>query len=404
MALTEVSLLEGEEMEKKDTTISQNTRAITALIRSTGRDVEKRHPFLASDHMGFVIWSLSIASIITSCYFYSTDSISPIAVVAICAFATSMLHELEHDLIHNLHSRAYPLLQHFMFAGILVSKMHASPWFRKELHLQHHQKSGQDDDAEERLIGLGLPVGLKRALITCHPCGSSVLSHGMGREVSWYKPIEAAKSNGATYTLFIMTSKLAMLLYVLSELIGIEQAKPYWDAISVAVYGMLIPNTIRQASLHLMSNTSHYYGNVPPKGKGIMLQNQILDVTNVFAWPAQLLCCGFGATHMLHHLVPQQNFVTRTIVFFKIRTQLPGLGVKINDIGAAPRANRHHEGTSPSSEKAQGIAWLVFCQTLGILMFPIWDTWISFHIVFEVGERVIKVIRRRRAGGSKKTA
>ena len=63
------------------------------------------------------------------------------------------------------------VLQHVFFLGIWVAKLGANPWFRKKLHLQHHTVSGQDDDAEERLIGLGLPMGMKRMAVTVHPMG-----------------------------------------------------------------------------------------------------------------------------------------------------------------------------------------------------------------------------------------
>jgi hypothetical protein len=93
-----------------------------------------------------------------------------------------------------------------MFFGIWVSKLHGSPWFRRDLHLKHHQLrwvwaalwsgcrsglwadgcavlcsaavlcSGQTADAEERLIGLGLAPGLLRMAVTVHPIGSLLVS------------------------------------------------------------------------------------------------------------------------------------------------------------------------------------------------------------------------------------
>jgi fatty acid desaturase len=108
--------------------------------------------------------------------------------VCTVAFAISLLHELEHDIIHNLYFRNALWVQDLMFLGIWLSKLHGNPWFRKEMHLKHHIVSGQTDDAEgivfvtltnilfnvlERLIGLGLPFGWKRLSVTMHPFGNS---------------------------------------------------------------------------------------------------------------------------------------------------------------------------------------------------------------------------------------
>jgi hypothetical protein len=63
--------------------------------------------------------------------------------VVINALAISLLHEMEHDLIHELYFKKAPWVQHVMFAGIWLIKSNASPWWRKYYHLRHHQYSGQ---------------------------------------------------------------------------------------------------------------------------------------------------------------------------------------------------------------------------------------------------------------------
>merc|ERR1712178_388067 len=92
--------------------------------------------------------------------------------MTLMAVAVSIMHELEHDLIHDMYFKDSKFIQHFMFAVIWVSKLNANPWWRKPMHLKHHKTSGQVDDIEERLIGLGMPLGLKRFLITISPLGS----------------------------------------------------------------------------------------------------------------------------------------------------------------------------------------------------------------------------------------
>jgi fatty acid desaturase len=102
---------------------------------------------------------------------FHEGNLSAPALVLCSMFATSILHEMEHDIIHSLWARPHLWLQHVLFAGIWLAKLGANPWFRRKLHLQHHTLSGQEDDAEERLIGLGLPMGLKRMAVTLHPMG-----------------------------------------------------------------------------------------------------------------------------------------------------------------------------------------------------------------------------------------
>jgi hypothetical protein len=98
--LSEISLEQGEELEAKDTSIQSSAKLLTSLIRTTGRQIEDRHPILKNNHLGLVIWVLCIASILGVCHqFIGGNLESPVVVVLVCAFATSLLHELEHDIV-----------------------------------------------------------------------------------------------------------------------------------------------------------------------------------------------------------------------------------------------------------------------------------------------------------------
>jgi hypothetical protein len=48
-------------------------------------------------------------------------------------------------------------MQDVMYFVIWMVKLGSNPWERKYAHLKHHKVSGQLQDFEERLIGLGLP-------------------------------------------------------------------------------------------------------------------------------------------------------------------------------------------------------------------------------------------------------
>jgi fatty acid desaturase len=95
--------------------------------------------------------------------------------IFLMAIPFSILHELEHDLIHNMYFKGQQWVQHIMFFFIWISKWSTNPWFRKIIHLRHHILSGQVEDIEERLIGLGLPFNFSRIMITFYPLTGSVL-------------------------------------------------------------------------------------------------------------------------------------------------------------------------------------------------------------------------------------
>lgn len=146
-----------------------------AIIRDAGKDWERSLPFLTwSLSLGLTIWFGALFTMGACSWAYSEGFISAKLLVLCNALAAAVLHELEHDLIHSLWAKDWPGLQDVMLAGIWVAKLGASPWFRRKLHLKHHALSGREDDAEERLIGLGMPLGLRRMAVTCHPMGEFV--------------------------------------------------------------------------------------------------------------------------------------------------------------------------------------------------------------------------------------
>ncbi|CAF5224324.1 unnamed protein product, partial [Rotaria magnacalcarata] len=101
------------------------------------------------------------------------------------ALVLSLLHELEHDIIHNLYFKSYRWIQNCMFIFIWVAKLHVSPWYRRQLHLKHHLLSGQINDAEERLIGLGLSPNYKRMAVSVHPFGGLLISDDISKDAKY---------------------------------------------------------------------------------------------------------------------------------------------------------------------------------------------------------------------------
>jgi fatty acid desaturase len=174
-------------------TVKQAERNISQAIKQAEVELRARFPFLNfQDTLGSVVFFGSLAGIAAFWKFYFNNYpgemhaflIYFITIVGI-AVCTSFLHEMEHDIVHNLYFKKLPRMQDFMFLVIWIMKLHANPWFRRELHLKHHIISGQIDDAEERLIGLGLPYGLLRLATTCHPAGMLLVTSTLARDAPW---------------------------------------------------------------------------------------------------------------------------------------------------------------------------------------------------------------------------
>eukprot|EP00598_Pedospumella_elongata_P011765 CAMPEP_0185013170 /NCGR_PEP_ID=MMETSP1098-20130426/98671_1 /TAXON_ID=89044 /ORGANISM="Spumella elongata, Strain CCAP 955/1" /LENGTH=413 /DNA_ID=CAMNT_0027542237 /DNA_START=304 /DNA_END=1545 /DNA_ORIENTATION=+ len=308
-----------------------------------------------------------------------------------------------------MYFKKHTWIQDVMFFVIWVAKLHGNPWFRREFHLKHHIVSGQIDDAEERLIGLGLPFGLERLAATLHPFGSLIVTPAIARDAKWLDVKRLNLTSAPVAFLFFGLSKL-WLLYVFTMLfVGYDQYHHYlpasqWWWIRAAAVLMCLPNILRQSCLVLMSNCSHYYGDIPEKS--VLYQNQILDHWMLF--PFQLFCVNFGATHIVHHYVPGQPFYIRELVYRRVKELMISKGVRINDFGIVCRANRYYDANSTPSQETdanitktasstvlpvdgklpftrsvspnhshmdQMLMWIGVCCTFGIVSYVVLDQW-----------------------------
>jgi hypothetical protein len=274
-------------------------KIISQAIKKADTDLRSKYPILNyQDALGGTIFLGSLAGIF-SCWAYyrnHSESYATCAVLmVIIALFTSLMHELEHDLIHNLYFKKSAFVQDFMFFCIWLSKLHGNPWFRRDLHLKHHIISGQRDDAEERLIGLGMKPGYERMAVTMHPFGSLIITPLVGREAKWLDVQKLNLTSMPVAFLFFGLNK-AWILYVLTMLVvGYDHYHLYlpaslWPFLRAANVLVCLPNIVRQACLVLMSNLSHYYGDIPEKS--VFYQNQILD--HPLLYPFQFFCMNFG--------------------------------------------------------------------------------------------------------------
>ena len=194
--------------------------------------------------------------------------------------------------------------------------------------------SGQDEDVEERLIGLGLPWGLRRMGLTVLPLLSAVVvpdiqARGAGAEAG------GGRAPDLSHPPWFWAVRAVNLLFTVLPLLAVGgwlAGLPGADALLVL---WVLPNLVRHASIVFLSSSSHYTG--IPRGD-LMVQNQVLD--HPVFWPAQLFCWNFGATHILHHFVVGQPFWRRTLVWPRVRPVLRAQGIRFNDLGTFGRANR----------------------------------------------------------------
>lgn len=252
------------------------------------------------------------------------------------ALFTSILHELEHDLIHNLYFKRQPALQNLMMLVAWVFRGNIiNPWFRRTLHLLHHKVSGHASDLEEQLIGNGLKYGFARFIAIMDGFLSTCLRGSQLARIPAYQASQLALATIPCMLIFVFLwySWLGFhLLNCAMAFVGTDYQWPQWvmsaipilDAIAV-IY--LVPNVIRQSCFNFVSSTMHYFGDV----EGIIDQTQVLN-----SWcfvPFQLFCFNFDSTHGIHHFVVSQPFHIRQMVVGYAHLAMRKYGVRFNDLG-----------------------------------------------------------------------
>ena len=251
----------------------------------------------------------------------------------------------------------------------------------------------------------------RRMAITVHPMGAMLCMKQVSFEAEWFSARRMNLSSVPTFGVFVILTKLftAYQLWFFFKSgydipFGLGE---YYNFVETFTLSFCASNILRQACLVLMSNTSHYYGDVTPGGEGVLQQNQsisLLGYKNILALPAQFFCWGFGATHVLHHLVPPQHFLLRTFVYFSVAGKLESGGIRVDDTGSIYRSNRRlYTNESSNSDnfliQLTGPIWCVACLTIGLLLLPVFDLWIQFVIAKVYGELIIRRVVKGERGG-----
>jgi fatty acid desaturase len=323
----------------------EKIRRISAIIRYAETKLKNKFPILNKQNLlGSLILSASCLGFLTNTYLYIKGLMPGWLCFILNAFCTSFLHELEHDLIHQLYFRTKPAVQNlfmsliWLFRGNLIS-----PWYRRIIHLLHHRESGQVADIEERLIGNGVPWGLKRLLLTFDPALSWLQFRDFKKQIPQLFSFRQILM--ATFPIFVLFNVIwfSFLTHQGWKIINlIHQIVPpfplwYINLVNILMVVYIGPNILRQISLSLISSSCHYYGDIAKAN--VLQQTQVLQPWYLI--PFQLFCFNFGSTHIIHHFVVNQPFYLRQMVAPLAHAAMRKYGIRFNDIQTFFRANRY---------------------------------------------------------------
>lgn len=353
-------------MDKQSTLVladEQSTKAIRKEVMASYKEIKAKYPVLKHQNaIGFGIFSFSILMIILGALFYLKGSIGAVPVILWIAFWTSLLHELEHDLIHYMYFKKSKFVHNLMMLGVWVFRpMTINPWLRREIHFHHHRVSGTKTDIEERGVTNGERWTFKRFITTAdvllggvlrgsairHDIIDSVKAGELSREQAF--EFKKVKMYGMLpFTLFLYFTWYFFLVHygirIVSGVFHLGYTSPAWvnaqfSWIDPLVVLLIAPNLFRMFCLHFITSNMHYYGDVIPGD--VMQQTQILD--KWYFIPMQLFCFNFGSTHAIHHFVVNETFYVRQFTASRAHKVMREQGVRFNDLGTFRRANRFYE-------------------------------------------------------------
>lgn len=317
--------------------------AIRRAIHAEDKALRQKYSWLKYQNEIGVAWFLgSLLEMGIVGYAYIVGALAWYWTIPLMALGISILHELEHDIIHELYYKDKKWIHHVMFAFIWVAKVSSNPWWRKAMHLKHHKVSGQVTDIEERLIGLGLPWGLKRILITLTPLATLLVVFDVAHDsfVNKSKPYLYVWWGYALNAPVFLPAHLMFVALFFPQLFSDELNYYLWLG-NVLVF---LPNVLRQACLQFVSTACHYFGDIPEEN--VFFQNQILNHWSFL--PFQLFCFNFGETHIIHHYVTRQPFYLRQMIAPGVLAEMRKQGVRYNDLKIIKRANRYADDESKS--------------------------------------------------------
>lgn len=306
---------------------------IVRNIRHEEKRLRRKFAILQyQDFLGFAAVLVPAGGLVAVASLYVAGLLPGWAAVLICAFFFSILHEVEHDLIHDLYFRGNRRIQNLLFAIIWILRPNTiSPWTRKPLHLLHHRVSGSAPDIEERLITNGMPYGLRRVLCLFDGVLNVTMRWREIARIPGMNRVNLRKGGRPMVHIFYV----AAMLWGVAAALNVQGA--WRDVLNGLVLLWVLPNVLRQFCLVFLSSSMHYYGGVD----SVFKQTQVLN-----SWlflPLQLFCFNFGATHGIHHFVVNQPFYLREMIRPRAHAVFRRTGLHFNDFGTFRRANRYED-------------------------------------------------------------
>merc|ERR1712000_377724 len=345
LSLTTMVVDVASPLPKDKNPFQPRINAIRKVIYSEDKRLRQKYSWLQHQNTLGMLWfcgSLTVMAITSFLYIYN---IMPwYYAMTLMAVAVSIMHELEHDLIHDMYFKDHKWVQHFMFAMIWASKLNANPWWRKPMHLKHHKTSGQVDDIEERLIGLGLPLGFKRIAITLSPLGAFLVMNDVAHDSKAMnsKPLLHIMWTSLLNLPVVLPSHLCLAVLFFPSLVS-ESVYTFCSNMCVLFF---FSNMLRQASLQIVSTGVHYFGDIPEKN--VFFQNQVIDHWSFY--PLQMFCFNFGVSHILHHYVTRQPFYLRQMCAPGAMDELRKQGVRFNDLEIYARDHQYYTKDQPKPQ------------------------------------------------------
>ena len=321
------------------------------LIR-IGDDWRARHPLLARNQnaIGLAFFVISILGVLADGALYITGVMPWWLCIPMSAFWLSILHELEHDLIHFMYFRTNKQVHNLMMFGVWFFRPSTiNPWLRRRLHLHHHQVSGTESDLEERSLTNGERWGGHRLIgladqmlgIYLRPWRIKALGEAFVAEVA-RTPEEAKKLGTELRTSYFPLGTIHYALWHLfiglhvAQLLGVHIGGGAYDLLNVTAVVLLAPNTLRTFCLYFVTSNLHYYGDV--EAHNVLQQTQVW--TSKWLWPVHAFCFNFGGTHAIHHFLVRDPFYLREATAHEAQQVLRKAGVRFDDYGTFKRANR----------------------------------------------------------------
>lgn len=325
---------------------------IRAAIIEIGNEWRARHSWMNShqDQIGLGIFLVSILGVIGDAVLYGYGLLPWWATIALTGFWLSILHELEHDLIHSMYFRKNKLVHNTMMFGVWFFRPSTiNPWIRRSLHLHHHQVSGTDSDMEERTLTNGEGWGAHRLL--------SLMDSFLGMYTKPMRMYDIVRTyvetvgrdddeirmlaNRARLSYFPLGLvhyglwHLAIGLFFWHQLVGPTHL-PGQGALNFLCVAFLAPNAIRTFCLHFVTSNMHYFGDV--EAHNVLQQTQVWNA--LWLKPFHALCFNFGETHAIHHFLVRDPFYVRELIKKDGQRVLRDHGIRFNDFGTFRRANR----------------------------------------------------------------